>query len=483
VTALAKLFRATAFRLALAILAVSAVGAGVVLAIIAWQVVAVVDEEIARTIDAEAKGLTDAYNHEGLVGLYSSIEARKRQPGASLYLLTDPAGESLAGNVEQIPLEVLERRGFIVVNYRTNGPGDRVRQALVRIYKLPPGFLLLVGHDLGDRARIEGVMVRALAISLVFFAALAAVGALFVARNVLKRIDDINTSAHGIMAGDVTGRLPVSGSGDELDRLAESLNGMLSRINVLMQGLREVSDNIAHDLRTPLTRLRNHAEAALAFGGDAAAYRVALEKTIEESDALIKIFNALLLIARAEAGGEVDGQTSFDVCEAARAVVELYEPIAEEDGVDLAVDIEAPLYVCGNRELIGQTIANLIDNALKYGALSDCGGEGVKPRIVVAARRSRESVELTVADRGPGIASADRERVLGRFVRLEGSRSRPGSGLGLSLAAAVARLHGGRVELEDNEPGLRVRMILPADPAPPALPAPALGGVDEPIAG
>ncbi|MGO9422484.1 ATP-binding protein [Roseiarcus sp.] len=482
-TALAKLFRATAFRLALAILAVSAVGAGVVLAIIAWQVVAVVDEEIARTIDAEAKGLTDAYNHEGLVGLYSSIEARKRQPGASLYLLTDPAGESLAGNVEQIPLEVLERRGFIVVNYRTNGPGDRVRQALVRIYKLPPGFLLLVGHDLGDRARIEGVMVRALAISLVFFAALAAVGALFVARNVLKRIDDINTSAHGIMAGDVTGRLPVSGSGDELDRLAESLNGMLSRINVLMQGLREVSDNIAHDLRTPLTRLRNHAEAALAFGGDAAAYRVALEKTIEESDALIKIFNALLLIARAEAGGEVDGQTSFDVCEAARAVVELYEPIAEEDGVDLAVDIEAPLYVCGNRELIGQTIANLIDNALKYGALSDCGGEGVKPRIVVAARRSRESVELTVADRGPGIASADRERVLGRFVRLEGSRSRPGSGLGLSLAAAVARLHGGRVELEDNEPGLRVRMILPADPAPPALPAPALGGVDEPIAG
>ena len=482
-TALAKLFRATAFRLALAILAVSAVGAGVVLAIIAWQVVAVVDEEIARTIDAEAKGLTDAYNHEGLVGLYSSIEARKRQPGASLYLLTDPAGESLAGNVEQIPLEVLERRGFIVVNYRTNGPGDRVRQALVRIYKLPPGFLLLVGHDLGDRARIEGVMVRALAISLIFFAALAAVGALFVARNVLKRIDDINTSAHGIMAGDVTGRLPVSGSGDELDRLAESLNGMLSRINVLMQGLREVSDNIAHDLRTPLTRLRNHAEAALAFGGDAAAYRVALEKTIEESDALIKIFNALLLIARAEAGGEVDGQTSFDVCEAARAVVELYEPIAEEDGVDLAVDIEAPLYVCGNRELIGQTIANLIDNALKYGALSDCGGEGVKPRIVVAARRSRESVELTVADRGPGIASADRERVLGRFVRLEGSRSRPGSGLGLSLAAAVARLHGGRVELEDNEPGLRVRMILPADPAPPALPAPALGGVDEPIAG
>jgi len=483
VTALAKLFRATAFRLALAILAVSSVGAGVVLAIIAWQVVAVVDEEIARTIDAEAKGLTDAFNHDGLVGLYSSIEARKRQPGASLYLLTDPAGESLAGNVEQIPLEVLERQGFIVVNYRTNGPGDRVRQALVRIYKLPPGFLLLVGHDLGDRARIEGVMVRALAVSLVFFAALAALGALFVARNVLKRIDDINTSAQGVMAGDLTGRLPVSGSGDELDRLAESLNAMLKRIGVLMQGLREVSDNIAHDLRTPLTRLRNHAEAALAYGDDPAAYRAALEKTIEESDALIKIFNALLLIARAEAGGGIDGQTAFDLAEAARAVADLYEPIAEEEGVDLAVDIDAPLTVRGNRELIGQTIANLVDNALKYGAMSGRHPGDPKPSIVVSARRVGDAVELVVADRGPGVPPEDRKRVLDRFVRLEGSRSRPGSGLGLSLAAAVARMHGGRVELADNAPGLRVRVILPAEHAPPALPAPVSGSVHEPVAG
>jgi signal transduction histidine kinase len=268
--------------------------------------------------------------------------------------------------------------------------------------------------------------------------------------------------------------LPVSGSGDELDRLAEGLNDMLGRISELMTGLREVSDNIAHDLRTPLTRLRNHAEAALAFGGDAATYRQALEKTIEESDQLIRIFNALLLIARAEAGGDLGPLQPLDIGEAARSVGELYEPIAEEEGVALTVHAEDGLKVRGNRELIGQAIANLVDNALKYGAPhKGVDGAGVKPDVVIAAQRAGRSVSLTVADRGPGISPADRARVLDRFVRLEDSRSRPGSGLGLSLAAAVARMHGGTVDLEDNQPGLRVRLTLPmADDRPHSL-APA----------
>ena len=473
-TALGKLFGATAFRLALAILLLSAVGAGIVLSVIAWQVVSVVDSEIARTIDAESKGLIDAFDNEGIRRLESIIEARKREPGASLYLLTNPIGEPLAGNVEQIPAEVLLHRGFLPIIYRGSGSGDRGRQALVGVYVLPGGFRLLIGHDLGDRARIGKVMVRALASSLVFFAVLGAIGALFVARRVLKRIDDISTSAHGIMAGDLTRRLPVSGSGDELDRLAEGLNEMLGRISELMEGLKAVSDNIAHDLRTPLTRLRNHAEAALAFGGDAATYRQALEKTIEELDQLIRIFNALLLIARAEAGGDLGPLQPLDVGEAARSVAELYEPIAEEEGVELTVRAEGGLNVRGNRELIGQAIANLVDNALKYGAPQKGVGDAeTKPEVAIIARRAGRFVVLTVADRGPGIAAADRARVLDRFVRLEGSRSRPGSGLGLSLAAAVARMHGGIVDLEDNQPGLRVRLTLPAADERPQSPAPA----------
>jgi len=481
VTALGKLFRATAFRLALAILVLSSVGAGIVLTVIAWQVVTVVDGEMAQTIEAEAKGLADQYAQGGLRRLGLVIEARARQPGSSLYLLTDAAGEKLAGNVEQIPPGVLDHPGFVDTPYHTVAGGDRVHRALARIYVLPGGFRLLIGHDLGDRARIGGVMVRALAISLIFFAALAALGALFVARRVLGRIDAISTSAHSIMEGDLTQRLPVSGSGDELDRLAEGLNEMLTRISELMQGLREVSDNIAHDLRTPLTRLRNHAEAALAFGGDAASYRAALEKTIEESDSLINVFNALLLIARAEARADLEGLQAFDLGEAARTVAELYEPIAEEEGVVLKVETQGALMVKGNHELIGQTIANLLDNALKYGAPKE--GAEVKPGVLISVRRDGRWAALTISDRGPGIAPADRARVLDRFVRLEGSRSRPGSGLGLSLAVAVARMHGGSVELQDNNPGLCVRLTLPAAQDPLPLPAPVNGGVNERVAG
>jgi signal transduction histidine kinase len=459
--ALARIFRATAFKLTLAILGVSAIGAGIVLAIVAWQVVKVVDEETQQTIEAEAGALVDQYERGGIRRLGAVIEARSREPGPTIYLLTDGVGQPLAGNISELPGDVLSSQTFVDTPYESIDGRGRGRRAMARVFLLPGGFHLLIGHDMGDRARIGAVMIHALATSLIFLAGLAALGALFVARRVLTRIDAMNRSAHAIMGGNLAERLPVYGSGDELDRLAIGLNQMLARIAELMSGLREVSDNIAHDLRTPLTRLRNHAEEALRLRGEAVDYRAALERTIEESDGLIRIFDALLMIARAEAGrGQMNVQ-AFDIGAVVSDLAELYEPIAEERGFALSLDVAPNLTLVGNRELVGQGIANLVDNALKYGA-TDCGGASA---VSVAARAQGETVVIEVADRGPGIMEDDRKRVFDRFVRLEGARSRPGSGLGLSLASAVARMHGGALTLEDNAPGLKAVLTLPTNGA------------------
>jgi signal transduction histidine kinase len=271
------------------------------------------------------------------------------------------------------------------------------------------------------------------------------------------------------MAGDLSGRLPVGRSGDELDRLAENLNAMLERIEALMMGLKEVSDNIAHDLKTPLTRLRNRAEEALAKSGTEAEYRTALERTIEESDGLIRTFNALLMIARAESGQARGNMGDFDVADVANGIHELYEPLAEDDGMTLRVKTEAaPLH--GNRELISQALANLVENAIKYGRpvsaaqpLSAGAVAGADHKeILIEARRAGDQVLLSVTDRGPGIPVADRKHAVERFVRLEASRTQPGSGLGLSLASAVATLHGGDLRLDDAHPGLSATLAIPA---------------------
>jgi signal transduction histidine kinase len=460
VTALVRTLRSTAFRLTLVIFGFGAVGAGLVLGLVAYQVIELVDRETRAAISAEAESLVELYQSGGLRRLGITLAERARAPAGSIYLLTDSLGEPLVGNISQLPPDLSPKSGFGETRYQTLD-GVSKRRALARVYGLPNGFRLLIGHDLGDRARIGAVMVRTLALSLVLFAGLAALGALFVARRVLRRIDAMNVSARALMAGDMTERLPVSGSGDELDRLAMGLNEMLARIGELMAGLREVSDNIAHDLRTPLTRLRNHAEEALRGGGDKEALRAALLRTIEESDGLIQVFDALLMIARAEAGADRSSLAHVDISEVVDSVAELYEPLAEQKGFVFHVDCEPGLAIEGRRELIGQALANLLDNALKYGALADAA----TPReISVGARRAAGDIVIEVADRGPGVAPQDRDRVFDRFVRLESARSRPGSGLGLSLVAAVARLHGGAVRLEDNAPGLKVRLSLPVSP-------------------
>jgi signal transduction histidine kinase len=313
---------------------------------------------------------------------------------------------------------------------------------------------------------LRQILGRTLLTSLLWLVLIGTLGGLWVARRVLDRVDAINASAKAIVAGDLSGRLHLAGTGDELDRLVQNFNDMLERIGVLMAGLKEVTDNIAHDLKTPLTRLRAGVEQALRSAKSTTEYRGALEKALEESERSIQIFDALLSIARAEAGAGREGMSDFDAGSVARDVGELYEPVAEERGIAFSVSGQTGLFLHGSRELAGQAVANLVDNALKYGAPAPrAGGRDEAPATVeLSARRSAGNIEFVVSDRGPGIAEQDRLRVLDRFVRLENARSRPGSGLGLSLAAAVARLHSGSLRIEDNRPGLRVVLSFPAAP-------------------
>lgn len=468
-TALAKLFRTTVFKVSLAYLIITAIGAGLVLSSVGDNVKMLIDQQIANTVAADISGLSEQYAQGGVNGLARSLDARIQRPGADLYLLTTSAGVPMVGNIASLPPEVLERSGLVEIVYQPAGEDrSHQRRALARIFGLPGGFRLVVGHDLEEAESLRKILRDALFTSLLWLIAIGAVGGLWVARRVLNRVDAINARARGIVVGgDLSGRLPVAGTGDELDRLVMNLNAMLDRISILMSGLKQVTDNIAHDLKTPLTRMRGRAEAALRFGAGAEDYRGALEKVIEESDRLIQIFDALLKIARAEAGAAPEGIEDFDVGAVVADVGELYEPAVEERGLALDLDIAPNLYAHGSRELIGQAVVNLVDNALKYGA--EPGGDETMEsesaalrRVRLCARRGEGAIEVVVADHGRGVPEADRARVLDRFVRLENSRSRPGSGLGLSLAAAVARLHQGSLRLEDNEPGLRVVLRLPA---------------------
>ncbi|MCI0599787.1 MAG: ATP-binding protein [Beijerinckiaceae bacterium] len=464
--ALAKLFRTTVFKVSLAYLVISAVGAGLVLSSVGWNMDHLIREQIAQTIDTDLRGLTELYRQSNLRRLVFTIQKRIRRPGAGLYLVTFPTGDPIAGNIASLPPDILNTSGLIETEYQPAGDLRGKHRALARVLVLDGGFHLLVGHDLEEGERLRQILGRTLFTSVLWLAVFGTLGGLWISRRVLMRVDAISANARAIVAGDLSGRLRLSGTGDEFDRLVLNFNAMLERISKLMAGLKEVTGNIAHDLKTPLTRLRAGMEQALRTAKSPDEYRVTLEKALDESDRLIQIFDALLSIARAEAGAGREGMSDFDAGSIARDVGELYEPVAEERGVLLSVSAEPGLYLHGSRELAGQAVANLVDNALKYGSPEISGrGPGETPAAIeLAARRSGGNIEFIVADRGPGIAEKDRKRVLDRFVRLENARSRPGSGLGLSLAAAVARLHNGNLRIEDNNPGLRAVISLPGAP-------------------
>lgn len=426
------------------------------------------------TINEEVASLAQAYQRGGIPVLVRVVGQRSRQPGANLYLLADPNGRILSGNVESIQPGVLEREGWteLPFSYERFGEGRRGEipagdpaatvatvghNAIAVVLRLPNQMILMVGRDLGEPERFRSVVQRSLMLAL----GMMAVGGLliwyFVGRRALKRIDSVSEASSRIMGGDLGGRLPVTGAGDEFDRLSENLNTMLARIADLNEGLKQVSDNIAHDLKTPLTRLRNRAEAALSGKKRSVDYREALEATISESDQLIRTFNAILMISRLEAGYSAESADRIDLAQVVRDVVELYEPLAEELGVALGTVASGEFAVNGNRELIAQALSNVVDNAIKYSA-----GVVENPAVSVSLECVGEEIRLTVSDNGLGIPEeADRKRAKERFVRLEKSRSQPGSGLGLSLAQAVMKFHNGRLDLLPGNPGLSVLMTFP----------------------
>ncbi|MBX9925907.1 MAG: HAMP domain-containing histidine kinase [Hyphomicrobiaceae bacterium] len=476
------LLASSAFRLTAAAAAAFIVLATALVTVVFSQANAVLTDQVMSTLSAEADALRTE-SRGGRAALVDAVAARSRPEGPGLYVLVDGTGRKLAGNLSRVPPEVPVEGSGSVFRYRPNvtgrGSGNLPpeRLAVGTQLSMPDGDRLVVARDIEDQRRYAE-RVKLLVIG--GFAALAFVGlmaAAVISRVVLRRIEAMNHAASRIMAGDFQQRVPVDGSGDELDGLAQNLNAMLERIVELMAGMREVSDNIAHDLKTPLNRLRNRVEGALREANPS-LHREALERTIEEADELIRTFNALLLIARLEASAVDDSATTVDVGRLVAGVVEFYAPVAEEDGTrlelvpDLPSGAERGALVRANGQLLQQAVANLVDNALKYAVRAS--GRGTLEPVRVAVRADGSDVVITVSDRGPGIPAADRERALRRFVRLDASRTQPGTGLGLSLVAAVARLHGGRIILSDTapgalEPGLKVELVLPLLAAPPPV--------------
>ncbi|MBW9052941.1 sensor histidine kinase [Rhizobium mesosinicum] len=459
------LFKSTAVRLSALYILLFAICAATLVVYVTAMSERLLSGQIRDAVAQEVTQVQRAYDAGGMNLLLRTMERRARQPGANLYLIAGPSGDILAGNVASVQPGVFEEQGWTSVPFtyqRYTDSGVVSHMAIANIFVLDNGLRVLIGRDLGEPERFRKLVRQALMIALAIMGLGAIIIWFGIGRNALKRIDRMSDAGKKIMAGDLSQRLPVSGSGDEFDRLSVSLNSMLERIEKLNEGLRQVSDNIAHDLKTPLTRLRNKAADALDIE-DGQVRRSALEGIISESDQLIRTFNALLMISRVEAGSVAAEMSPIELSAIVADSAELYEPVADEAGMALISEIEPGLEILGNRELIGQAIFNLLDNAIKYSADTEGAGS-----VSVKLRRRPDGICLSVADHGPGVPPDRREDVLKRFVRLDESRSKPGTGLGLSLVEAIMELHGGTLELSDTEPGhaerpgLTVSLVFPA---------------------
>lgn len=456
------LLRTTTFRLALVQAGVVLLFVGVMLAYVYFSTVGQLIRDSDALADQEYATLERAYAEGGMRRLNQEVVERAARQGPFLYVLAESNGVVVTGDFQQLPVAPREAPQRVDFSFELpDASGETVRgRASGRIGRLINGPILLVARDLGDSAVIAGRITRVLWTVAIVGIIVSIVSGLLAATQAARRAETLSTTAREVMAGDLTRRAPVRGVGDEFDELAEALNAMLDRIEQLMHTTRTAGDAIAHDLRSPLTRFRQKLEAALEKPADSEADREALRKALEEADRLFNMFAAVLKLSRVEEASNWR-LTRVDVAETLRELLEFYEPAAEDEGLSFAGEVQDNLYIQGDHGLFTQAVSNLIENALKY---TPHGG-----RVQVRAiRRPDARIEIAVSDSGPGVPVADRDRVQERFVRLESARSSAGVGLGLSLVAAVARLHRGGLHLRDGldnasgGKGLDVALVLPA---------------------
>ncbi len=446
-----RLLDTTTFRLALIYLGLFGASALVLLGYLYFATAGFMNQQTTETIQAEIAGLAEQYRNQGLPRLKQVIDERSQaNPSrASIYLLTEPNGRRVAGNIDRWPDTQPAGSGWLSfpMSVRIYGEAPINRRAIAQSFVLAGQYRLLVGRDVEDRLQIQANIKRALSWGVGLTLLLGLAGGLLMSRSLLRRVDAINRTTEQIMAGNLSQRIAIKGARDEFDQLASNLNVMLDQIERLLDGMRRVTDNIAHDLRTPLNRMRSRIEVALLGDSDKETMRPVLEQTLSDAETMIGTFNALLDIARAEAGSERAEFEQVPLAELIGDMADFYQPLAEEKQQTINVGSLGSVSVPANRHLLSQALANLLDNAIKYTP----EGGGIDIFL-------DEGPVITIADSGPGIPIDDREHVLDRFVRLDETRTTPGNGLGLSLVNAVAKLHGAKLSLADNKPGLRISL-------------------------
>lgn len=451
-----SLLRSPAFVIALLYAVVFSAASLLMVVFVYSATVGSVTGEVDAALERAGRELEAILALDGRPGLAQAVRRRVEAATGreSVYLLSGPDGALLEGNLRRWPR--VQRLPGVAVEFMVDAPDDARRprhRVRAMVFRLTSGQWLLVGRDIEQLLDFEGRVLRALGWALLVTLGVGIPGALALNMRLRRRVESINAMTRTIASGRLSERLPVRQPGDEIDRLALHINDMLERLEQLMLGMRTVVDGIAHDMRAPLTRLHTRVELALARPGDGAGQQQALELVLSETDRLVKLFEALVSIAQAESGVRPTELERVDLGALTSELGELYAPVMEAAGQCLQVELEADVAVWGQRELLAQAMVNLLDNALKY------AGSPAVVRLLLSA--DAEQARLSVADNGPGIPEGERDRALQRFIRLSGSAGVHGSGLGLSLVGATARLHQGQVELGDNQPGLRVSLLLP----------------------